>query len=118
MLSERDLEGARAAQEVNLPETVYVQRLTRTVDGAGGWSEAWTTVATVAGRLAEAAWEEAEQELAGRYGARYKNVVTLAHDATVSETDRLQIGATEYQVIGIARRSGQTALRVSCVEVK
>jgi head-tail adaptor len=118
MLTDDELTAMRATQEAALPETIYVQRLTRTPDGAGGWSEAWTTVATIKGRLAEEAWKDAEQEVAGRYGALYKVIVTLPSDTELTESDRLQCNGTQYQVIGIARRSSKTALRVSCVEVR
>lgn len=112
-----ELDAMRAAQETVMPEMVYVQRLTRTPDGAGGWSEAWNTVATTKGRLVTKAWDDAEQEIAGRYAARYKTIVTLPATTSLTESDRLQISGRQYEIIGIAGRSNKTALQVSCVEV-
>lgn len=118
MLTDAELALMRATQETSMPETVHVQRLTRVTDSAGGWSEVWATVATTEGRLAEEAWKDAEQEIAGRTGAVYKVVITLPYDTELTEQDRLQIDSVQYQVIGIARRSNKTALRISCAEVK
>ncbi|HEY9077424.1 MAG TPA: hypothetical protein VIO61_12910 [Anaerolineaceae bacterium] len=52
-MTSTDLAKIRAEQNKLMPETVYIQRLTRTADGTGGWSEAWITAATAAGRIME-----------------------------------------------------------------
>lgn len=112
-----DLTKMQAEQEKQMPETVYVQRLTRVSDGAGGWSEVWNTVATTKGRIGLANWQPNEAEIAGRVQNRQKYVVTLPADTELTEQDRLQINGRQFEIIGIARRSEMTALRVTCVEV-
>lgn len=112
-----DLTKMQAEQEKQMPETVYIQHLTRTSDGAGGWSEAWNTVETTKGRIGTANWQPNETEIAGRVQNRQKYVITLPPDTELTEQDRLQISGRQFEIIGIARRSEMTALRVTCVEV-
>lgn len=112
-----DLTKMREEQEKQMPETVYIQRLTRTSDGAGGWSEAWNTIATTKGRIGLTNWQPSEAEIAGRVQNQQKYVITLPADTELTEQDRLQIDGGQFEIIGIARRSEATALRVTCVEV-
>ena len=115
-MSSEELEAMRDEQEKNMPETVYIQRLMRTSDSAGGWSEAWQTVATTQGRVAAARGRELE--LGSKLTSAVTYTVTLPHDAVVEQTDQLQINGQQYQVLAILNRSEKTALRVICEKIE
>jgi len=112
MTSTSDLDKIKAEQEKLMPETVYVQRLTRTSDGAGGWSESWQTIATTKGRIAAKSGDE--NELGGKTTAITTYLITLPSDTELTNTDRLQINGQQYQIITPLDRSEKTALQVIC----
>ncbi len=112
MTSTSDLDKIKAEQEKLMPETVYVQRLTRTSDGAGGWSESWQTIATTKGRIAAKSGDE--NELGGKTTAITTYLITLPSDTELTNTDRLQINGQQYQITTILDRSEKTALQVIC----
>lgn len=114
-LSDKDLASIQAAQEVLLPDTVYVQRLTRTEDDAGGASEVWATVSTTTGRVAMSSGSE--QVIADRIGAVVTYMVTLPHDTALLQGDQLQINSRQFAIVSILNRSQKTAMRVVCTEV-
>lgn len=116
MISDKDLEKWQDEQEKLMTDTVYVQRITRTTDSAGGASESWATQATVSGRLALASGRE--QIMADRLGAVITHVATLPHDTDVLQGDQLQIDSVQYHVESVLKRTKQSALRVLCVELQ
>ena len=95
-----------------MPDTVYIQRLTRASDGAGGWTEAWQTVAETKGRIAPSQRGAGETVQGGAITAYGEYIITLPHDADIGQDDRLQISGTQYEVKAILERSEKTALRV------
>lgn len=111
-MNSRELSEMRAEQEKQMPEVVYIQRLTRTPDGAGGWTETWQTVATTNGRIATNQRGAGEEVRAGAVTAYGEFVVTLPHDTELRQDDRLQINGAQYEVKAIFERSEKTALRV------
>lgn len=112
MISTNDIERIRADQNLLMSDTVYIQRLTRTSDGAGGWSEAWQTVSTVVGRIAPSQRMAGETVQGGAVTAYGEYIITLPHDADIGQDDRLQINGVQYEVKAILDRSAKTALRV------
>jgi SPP1 family predicted phage head-tail adaptor len=112
MTSTSDLDKIKAEQEKLMPETVYVQRLTRTSDGAGGWSESWQTIATTKGRIAAKSGDE--NELGGKTTTITTYLITLPANTELTNTDRLQINGQQYQIITPLDRSEKTALQVIC----
>lgn len=112
MTSTSDLTKIRAEQNKLMPDTVYIQRLTRTSDGAGGWTEAWQTVATTKGRIAPSQRQAGETVQGGAIMAYGEFIVTLPYDTDLRQDDRLQISGTQYEVKAILDRSEKTALRV------
>lgn len=112
MTSTNDLAKIRAEQVKLMPDNVYIQRLIRTSDGAGGWSEAWQTVATTKGRMAPSQRKYGEVVQGGALTAYSEYIVTLPYDTELQQDDRLQINGTQYEVKGILDRSEKTALRV------
>jgi hypothetical protein len=119
MTSTGDLHRIREEQKRLMPETVYIQRLTRVSDGAGGWSEVWQTVATTQGRLAprEGRGGSGEEVRGGAMTPYGEYIVTLPYEVVISPSDRLQIQGTHYEVTSILERSEKTAVRV-IVEMK
>lgn len=110
-MTSTDLAKIRAEQNKLLPDTVYIQRVVRTSDGAGGWSEAWQTAVITQGRMVpgQRAGETVQGGMIAAYG---EYVVTLPHDTGLQQDDRLQISGTQYEVKAILDRSEKTALRV------
>lgn len=116
LINAENLDKMRKTQELNLPETVYIQRLTVT-NGADGWHEAWDTVATVNGRLGEPKGEM-EKSIASTVVAGKVWVITLPVGTDVLDTDQIQISSKNYRIhwtnVG---KSHATALRVIVTEV-
>ena len=112
MLTDAELAVLRATQEKAMPETVAILRLTRTSDGAGGWTETWQTVATVRGRIAPYVGGPGEEVRGGALKAYGEYVVTLPQNTDVLQTDRVQISGVQYDVRAKLERSQKTALRV------
>lgn len=115
LLSDKDVEGMQAVQELHMPETVYLQRLTMTDDGAGGFTEAWNTYETTKGRLGVPT--SREMEIAKEFRAMNNYVITLPADIDLLETDQIQISSKQYRVNAILKRSQKTALRVLVTEL-
>ena len=118
MLSDAELADMRKQQEENMPETVYIQEVTETSNGAGGRSQVLTTVATAKGRIGDLGKDPQEREIAGRLGNVTPYIVTLPVGTVITEKNQLQINGRQFLVHGAARKSHQTALRVVCSEVK
>jgi len=66
MLTSIEIDAMRTMLNASLPDTAQVQRKTLTSDGAGGFTEAWTTVATVACRVAPSGQSPQERAIAER----------------------------------------------------
>lgn len=105
-----DLTKIRTEQNKLMPETVYVQRLTRTSDNAGGWTETWQTAATTKGRIAPN--QGGETARGGAVRADNEYIITLPHDVDLRQDDRLQINGAQYEIKTIYERSEKTALRI------
>lgn len=109
-----ELEKMRHEQEKTLTETVYIQRLTRTGDDTGGWSEAWSTIATVKGRLSVRRTTQGEAEAGGEMQYAQAFVITLPAATELQESDRLQMNGVQYVVKSILTHTEQTSLQVEC----
>lgn len=116
LINSENLNKMREAQEMNLPETVCVQRKTVT-SGADGFSEAWTTVATVSGRLGDPKGDM-EKSIASTVVNGNVLVVTLPVGTAVLEADQLQVNGVNYKIHWMNKdKSHLTALRVVVSEV-
>ena len=111
LINAGNLAKMQATQESNLPETAYIQGLSVT-NGADGWSEAWTTKATVNARLGEPKGE-LEKAVASTVTVGKVNVITLPVGTSVLDTDQIQIDGVNYRVHWTNKdKSHITALRV------
>ena len=116
MLSSDQLTAMKAVQNSNLPETAYIQALTKTSDGEGGYTEAWNTVTTTTARIGEPKGE-LEREIAGRIGAGVTYVITLPSETVLDLTDQIQINGVNYKVHWTNKnKSSKTALRAVVTE--
>lgn len=118
LLSDKNLEKARKTQEMNLPETAYLQRQTMIDDGQGGFIEgAVETFATVSARLGEPNGEF-EKTIASSIQVGKVNVITLPVDTALLDTDQIQINGVNYKIHWTNKnKSHLTALRVMVTEV-
>jgi SPP1 family predicted phage head-tail adaptor len=111
-LTDAELTAMRDVQGSHLPEIIYIQSLTKTSNGAGGWTEVWNTSATANGRISATSGKELL--LAGKVTSSAMYTVTLSDDTALTTKNRLQINGEQYQVVSLLNRSEQTALRVIC----
>lgn len=117
MSETNDLKRMRTDQEKLMTETVYVQRLSKTSDGAGGYTETWSTVATTKGRIAPSTQSGSEELIGGKISPTAEYVITLPWNADVRHSDQLQITGIQYDVVKVEERTRKTALRVLCNRV-
>jgi len=107
----------RSTLNDSLPDTAQVQRRSLTGDGAGGFTESWSTVATVACRVAPSGQSPQERVIAERLTATSVWTVTLPALTDVQSADRIVVGTRTFEVIGVLARSDELARRVVCTEV-
>lgn len=118
MITDSELDDIRAVREENMPETVFIQKKTSVSNGAGGFSESYVTESIVAGRIGPVGKSAEEKEIASRMGSAIGYAVVLPSNSVVDETYQLQINDRQFEVLGVIRKSHNTALRVVCIEVK
>lgn len=117
MLSAEELAVIRGDVLELQPDTAQVQRRTLAPDGAGGHTESWSTVATVACRVAPSGQSPQEQVIAERLTATSIWTITLPAETDIQPADRLLVDARTFEVVGVLARSEEIARRVVCVEV-
>jgi SPP1 family predicted phage head-tail adaptor len=111
MLNAAELTAMRATHTAALPEVAAISRPTRSSDGAGGYTTAWATVATVACSLAQPSG--GELEIANQAQQPLAWVITLPYGTDVAVADRIVISETTYEVFAVlGAHSFSTALRV------
>lgn len=111
LLTDDNIEKLKRTQELNLPETAYIQRLTVS-NTASGWSESWQTINTVNARLGEPKGEQ-EKNLAATIVSGKSWIITLPADTELEDNNQIQINGVNYHVHWTNKgRSHITALRV------
>lgn len=117
MLTTADLTSMRATLESALPGTAVIQSSAYTSDGGGAGTVAWTASGTVACRLDPnmAVWgEDTEGE---RITADADFLITIPHDATIDESDRLLIDGETYSVSTVRDRTWKLGTRLEARRV-
>ena len=118
MLNTAQITALRAQQALALPDTVVIQRRTLASDGAGGPTETWAALATVAGRLSADNRAAREAAAAGRLTTSTPYRVTLPAETAVASADRLVIGVRTFEVNQVmAGGAWETARVCLCVEI-
>lgn len=107
-LTNNELIAMRRAINDLLPGTCNILSLTRTSDGQGGWTEAWGTATTgVSCRLDNVTKRE---QLSGAAVQHFTGwVLTVPYDTTITQSQRVEIGSTQYNVRGIDSGKSWTA---------
>src|SRR5512140_2882804 len=114
-LTQSELDDMRAAVLDLLPSTVNVLSVTRTSNGAGGFTEAWGTVtANVSCRLdfvngSEGILGASRQPFAGY-------MLTMPYDTAITSDNRVEHGGLTYAVI--TDNADQSDLIVKRVQVQ
>ncbi|RLG78457.1 MAG: hypothetical protein DRO14_00540 [Thermoprotei archaeon] len=113
MLTEAEILSMRSVQEEALPSTCTIKRKSLTSDGAGGYTEAWSVIATdVACRIASARRPE-ERVIAEQMQGKTVWVLTLEADEDISAQDRVELSGSTYEVVGmVSGGAWATARRV------
>jgi SPP1 family predicted phage head-tail adaptor len=88
-----------------MDQEVAIQRMTRTSDGAGGYTETWATLSTVWAHVGPKAGREHLAD--GRINASYVNVFTLYYQDGLQEADRIVWGGENWNIRGIRRAGGR-----------
>lgn len=115
LLTTVELSDIRAAQLDALPDTATIQTRTLTSDGNGGKLASYTAGGTSACRLSFAGNNPSYRDIAvaSKISPQQLYIVTLPHDASVTETSRLVINGATYDVLtALNQRSWQTAKRM------
>ncbi len=118
MLSATEIAAMREAAEAALPDTAQIRRRTLTPDGAGGHTESWSTVTTVACRVAPLGRSPDERVIAERLTATSAWTITLPALTDVQPADQIVVGTRVFGVAGALVRSEEITRRVVCVEVQ
>lgn len=119
-LSANDLTAIKATQNDALPDTCTISRRTLASDGMGGYTETWASLATgVACRLAAALYRPEERSVAEKFAGQTLWTLTLPAGQAITSQDRVVIGSTTYEVVGIlsAGQTWETARRALLVKV-
>lgn len=111
MLSTRDIADMRTDAAEAMPETAVLQRVVRTADGQGGYTQAWTAAGTVSCRRAP--HTQRIESIGARFAADSDWVIVLPAGTGARAGDRLTISGTTYSAQGVeAPRSVQIVERV------
>jgi head-tail adaptor len=118
MLSPADLAAMRQTVQDSLPDTAQIRRRQLVPDGALGFTENWTVVATVPCRVAPGSAEDAERAGIARTGAAVAWAITVPAATEVLPADRVTVGSRTFQVATVlAPRSYELGRRVLATEV-
>ncbi len=99
MLTNRELSDLRDAISELLPDTCNVLSVTRTSDGAGGWTEVWGTLTrAVSCRMDKASGSEGYIGAARQPFAGY--ILTTVYDVDLQPGYRVEHNSLTYAVIG------------------
>jgi head-tail adaptor len=117
MLTSGELARARADAVALLPDTCEISRVTLEPDGAGGFTESWNLVVTVACRLAPTGQLSQERLVAERVTNVSTWTLTVPAETDVRVGDRATIGTRTLEVAAVLARSDEISRRVIVTEV-
>lgn len=117
MLSTAAIESMRATLDASLPDICTISRNTQVSDGAGGWTESWAVLATVACRIAPTGNQPQERVIAERLTTSQGYTVTLPAETPITTKDRIIKGGRTFDVVGVMERTEEISRRVVVVEV-
>lgn len=115
MLTAAELAAIQATQLLTLTEACTIQHRTLTSDGAGGWTDSWTTATTVC-RVAPVGADEAV--LAGQQRIKADWKITLPANTVIDDADRLAVGSRVFEVVGVMGPETRESARVVLVVLR
>ena len=101
-----------------LPDTGYILSLTRTSDGAGGWTETWGTATggTVSCRM-DFAKPYGHESVANASLTPFKSgVLSLPYDTTITEANRFELNSSVYSVTAVNNNQSWMGIKRASVE--
>ena len=117
MLTDEELAGMRETLDLSLPDTALIKRATSVSDGRGGRTQTWTTVATVACRVAPDT-TRAESLVSGVVVSVQRWMLTFPSETSVRPDDRIVVATRTFEVVDVrSTRSYEVSCRVVGVEV-
>jgi head-tail adaptor len=118
MISAPDLAAMQATANASMDTSIHVQAVTRTSDGAGGFTETWATVATVNGNLAQPTGQMM-QNYDFLIGPLATWLVRVPVGTVISRDNQLVIGSLTLRVqVVLQPQSYQTSMRLLASEVQ
>ena len=117
MLTAAEITAMKTTLDASLPDSAQVSRKALTSDGAGGFTEVWTSAAAVACRIAASGQTPQEKAIAARLGATSVWTLTFPASTDVKVADRVIVGSRTFEVAGVLAHSWEIGRRVVCVEV-
>jgi hypothetical protein len=116
MLTAEELAAARADARAELPDTATIRTPTETPNGRGGVTATYSGSTTVPCRLNFLSGPfpgGSDVPTGGGVSAPQLFVVTLPHDAPVTDKDRLVINGVAYEIVSaVATRSEEITKRL------
>jgi head-tail adaptor len=117
MISANDLAAMQATVKASLDQTCTIQRVTRSPDGYGGYTETWATLASVNCNVAQPT-AALMQQYAQLIGNQKTFVVRLPAGQDIKRNDQLIIGSDTLRVQAVlSPRSYPTGVKVLVSEV-
>lgn len=98
MLTSADITSLRVVGEAFLPDSAVISRPARTTDSAGGYTTAYSDVATVAVRVQAAGQTPTENVQGERIQSRAIFKLVLPANTDIRPADRVTVGSTVYEV--------------------
>lgn len=118
MLTPGDLTSLRAVGEAFLPDSAVISRPARTSDSAGGYTSAYSDVATVKARVQTYARQQPTENVIGeRVQAKTAFTIVLPALTDVRPGDRITIGSVVYEVNASLAPRGYEVVRNVSTEV-
>lgn len=113
LISSDDLNYMRDYAESWMPDTCQIENFVRVSDGAGGFTESWLAVGTVACRIDPAAQSsEMDFKISGRDTLKSLYVITLPYDCGLTDEHRIVFSGNVYQVLKLdSAHSGKVVIR-------
>jgi head-tail adaptor len=113
-LSASELSQMRSAISDLLPDTCSILELTRTSDGAGGWTESWGTVTGGSAIPCRVDYKTGkEQTAAGAITPYQSATISMGYAQTITSQNRVLVGSNTFSVQAI--NTGQSWIAVTRV---
>lgn len=118
-LQANSLVQMRRQRRESLRETCTLRTQTETSDGNGGWTQVWTTTASVACAVTTSSGTSPRTGGVIGYGGEARSwTVALAHDQTAKAADRITWSGRTLEVVSVDLPGGYGVQTTAyCVEV-